>query len=67
VELHKTQVGSSRSSGRAGASKGIKGNANLLKTKNSSPICLFLFNNNVDIKNNNRECRKPLSMLWVRE
>jgi len=31
------------------------------------PICLFLFSINVDLKNNNRECRKPFWMLWVRE
>ena len=44
---------------RHGVSKSIEGKANLQKTKNSAPICLFLFSNNVDLKNNNRECRKP--------
>ena len=56
VKLHKTQV---TAGAAVGVSKSIGGNANLQKTKNSSPIRLFLFSNNVDLKNNNIECRKP--------
>jgi len=36
-------------------------------TKKSLPICLFLLSNNVDLKNNNRNYRKPLRIFWVRE
>jgi len=56
VKLHKPQVAAEAP---AGVSKSIEGNANLQTTKNSSPICLFLFSNNVDLKNNNEEFRKP--------
>ena len=58
MELDKTQV-AAEVAAKAGVSKGIEGNANLQKTQNSSPICLLLLSNNVDLKNNNRECRAP--------
>jgi len=64
VELDKTQVAAEAA---VGASKSVEGNENLWKTKNSSPICLFLFSNNVDLKNNNRKCRKTFWMVWVRD
>jgi len=56
VELDKTQVATGAAIGQ-GVTKRFEGNAKLQK-KNSLPICLFLFSNNVDLKNNNRKCRK---------
>ena len=35
--------------------------------KNRHQICLFLFNNNVDLKNNNRNDRKSFWIFWVLE
>jgi len=66
VELHKTQVAAEAAEGQ-GSVKVFKLKLKLKKTKHSSPICLFLFSNNVDLKNNDRECRKPVWVLWVRE
>jgi len=57
VELEKAQVAPEAAAGR--------GSVKVLREmqthkKNSSPICLFLFGNNVaDLRNNDRECRKP--------
>jgi len=42
-----------------GGSKRVEGNGNLYKTNKSLPICLLLFSNNIDLKNNNINCRKP--------
>ena len=44
-----------------GRSKKVEDNRNLWKTKKSLPICLLL-NNNVDLKNNKRNCRKFVSI-----
>jgi len=41
-----------------GSSKRAEGNGNLQKTKNCYQLCLFLFINSVDLKNNNRNYRK---------
>jgi len=56
VELDKAQV----------AAKAVIGRVSVkvlremqTKKKDSSPMCLFLLSNNVDLKNNNRKCRKP--------
>jgi len=35
--------------------------------KNRYKLCLFLFMNNVDLKNDNRNYRKPFSIFWVPE
>jgi len=37
------------------------------KQKNRCQLSLFLFSNNVDLKNNNKNCRKPFWSFWVRE
>jgi len=66
LELHQTQVAAEAAAGQ-GSVKVFKLKFKLIKTKPSSPTCLFLFNNNVDLKNNDRECRKPFWVLWVRE
>ena len=58
VELHKTQVAVEATVGQ-GSLKVFKLKFKLIKKQHSSPICLFLFSNNVDLKNNDRECRKP--------
>jgi len=66
VELHKTQVSAEAAVGQASVQVSNL-NSNLWKTKHSSQICLFLFSYNVDLRHNNRECRKPFWMLWGRE
>jgi len=58
VALHKTQVTAGAAVGQ-GSVKVFKLEFKLMKTKHSSPICLFLFSKNVDLTNNDRECRKP--------
>jgi len=63
VELHKTQIAAEAAVGQ-GSVKVFKLKFKLIKNKTFeyvcfSPICLFLFSNNVDLKNNDRECRKP--------
>jgi len=66
VKLDKAQVADEAEVDQ-GASESAEGNANLQKTKDSSPICLVVLSNNVDLKNNNRKCRKPFLMVWVLE
>jgi len=44
---------------RQGSVKVFKLKFKLIQNKNSSPKCLFLSSNNVDLKNNERERRKP--------
>jgi len=50
-----------------GGSNNVGGNRNLQKTKNNYQLCLFLFSNYVDLKNNKRNYRKPFRIFWVRE
>jgi len=57
VKLHKTQVAAKAAVGQVLVK--VLREMQTYKKKNSSPICLFLFSNTVDLKNNNRECRKP--------
>jgi len=57
VELHKTQAAAEAAVGQ-GSVKALW-EMQTYKKKNYSPISLFLFSSNVDLKNNNRECRKP--------
>jgi len=35
--------------------------------KNHNQLCLFLFSNNVNLKNNNRNYKKNLWILWAHE
>jgi len=37
------------------------------KQKNIYQLCLFLFINNVDLKNNNKNYRKSFGIIWVPE
>ena len=58
MKSDKTQVAAEAAVGsKAGVSRSVGGKETY--KKNYLPICLFLFSNNVDLKNNNRECRKP--------
>jgi len=57
VELHKSQVAAEAAVWQ-GSVKVFKLKFKLIKRKHSSPICLFLFSNNVDLRNNDTECRK---------
>jgi len=57
-----------RSSGRAGyAVKELSAMETYKKQKNRYQLCLFVFSNNVDLKNNNKNFRKPFWLFWVRE
>jgi len=58
VKLHKTQVAAEAAVGQ-GPVKVLREMQTYNKQKMLSPTCLFLFCNTVDLKNNNRECRKP--------
>ena len=63
---HNMHIQGRRTSSRAG--KAIK----LLRAmetykRNSYQLCLFLFINNVDLKNNNRNYRKSFWIIWVPE
>jgi len=53
VELDKTHV-AAEAAVRQGSVKVLREMQTYKKPNNSSPICLFLFSNNVDLKNNNR-------------
>jgi len=57
VELDKTQVADEAAVGQ-GSVKALR-EMQLYKKQNSSPVCLFLLSNNVDLKNNDRECITP--------
>jgi len=46
-----------------GGSNRVEGNGNFWKTKNIYQLCLFLFNHNFDLKNNNRNYRKSWNFL----
>jgi len=50
-----------RNSGKAGVgvSERVEGNGNYETQKNIYQLFLLLFSNHVDLKNNNRNCRKP--------
>ena len=51
----------------AGAEKDL-GQWKLTKNKKSRyQLCLFLFINNVDLKNNDRNCRKLFWIIWIPE
>ena len=54
MELDKTQVAVEAAVGQ-GSVKALREMQICKKTKNSSPICLFLLSNNVELINNNRE------------
>jgi len=58
VKLDKTQVAAEAAVGQESV-KALRKMQIYKKAENSSPICLFLLSNNVDLKNNNRECRTP--------
>jgi len=58
VELNKTQVAAGAAA-EQGTVKELKEMQTDEKAKNYSPICLFLFSNNVDFKHAKRNCRKP--------
>jgi len=47
-----------RDAGAAGAVKQLRAMETFQKQKNRYQVCLFLFINNVDLKNNNRNYRK---------
>ena len=66
MELDKTQVAAEAAIG-LGPVKVLREMKICKKHKILHQYCLFLFSNNVDLKNNNRECRKPCWMLWVCE
>ena len=57
-----------RSSGMAGREVNeLRAMEAYKKQINRYQLCLFLFSNNVDFKNNNINYRKPFSNFWVRE
>ena len=56
--------------GRGGAGDAVKALSAMetyKKQTNRYQLCLFLFSNNVDLKNNNKNYRKPFWIFWVRE
>ena len=56
-----------RAAVKQGDCKNVEGSANVWKTKNLYQLYLFLFRNDVEIKNNTRNYRKPFWLFWVRE
>jgi len=60
--------GAARDAGTAvgqGEGKRVEGNRNLYNTKKLYQLCLFLFSKIVDLKNTNRNYRKPFLIFWV--
>jgi len=49
------------------AEKGLSAMETYKKQKNRYQLCLFLFSDSVDLKNNNKNYRKPFWIFWVRE
>ena len=65
---HNMHVQGCRSSGRAGwAVKEFRAMETYKQQKNRYQLCLFLFINNVDLKNNNRNYRKSFLIFWLPE
>jgi len=57
VKLHKIQV-AAEAAAEQGSVKGLR-KMQTYKNKKFFTNGLFLFSNNVDLKNDNRECRRP--------
>ena len=65
---HNMHIQGRRSSGRAGGAVKMLGAMETYnKQKNRYQLCLFLFINNVDLKKNNINYRKPFWIFWVPE
>jgi len=59
--------GRRNSGSAAGSAKELRAMQIYKKQKNRCNLCLFLFSNNDDLKNNTRNYRKPFWNFWVRE